>query len=129
MKKVFPFLGFNSRYLLAFLGLFGLEIFIAKYVHDTFVRPFLGDALVVVLLFCFCKIFINNYSKWVVLGVFLFACLIETLQAFQFVDRFGLRSYKILTIALGSTFDVLDLFAYLLGALFCYGFLKTQNEI
>ena len=45
MKKRLP-------YLLAFILLLLLEIIIAVFVHDRFIRPYVGDVLVTVLL-CF----------------------------------------------------------------------------
>ena len=37
-----------------------VEIIIGIYVRDNFVRPYMGDALVVVLIYCFIRIFIPN---------------------------------------------------------------------
>lgn len=42
-------------YALAFGLLLLLEALIAVFVHDRFVRPYLGDVLVVVLLYCLAR--------------------------------------------------------------------------
>ena len=38
--------------------LLGVEIVIALYVRDAFVRPYVGDVLVVILIACFIRIFV-----------------------------------------------------------------------
>ncbi|WP_243134546.1 DUF2809 domain-containing protein [Enterocloster asparagiformis] len=43
------------RYTLAFLALFALEAFIALRVRDRFVRPYLGDVMVVWVVYCFVR--------------------------------------------------------------------------
>ena len=44
-------------YLTAFIILFLIEAAIALWVHDRFVRPYIGDVLVVVLVYVFVRIF------------------------------------------------------------------------
>ena len=46
-------------YIISFLVIFCIEVFIALYVRDSFVRPYMGDALVVVLVYSFVRIFIG----------------------------------------------------------------------
>lgn len=38
-------------YIISFLVIFCIEVFIALYVRDSFIRPYMGDALVVVLVY------------------------------------------------------------------------------
>lgn len=45
-------------YIISFLVIFCIEVFIALYVRDSFIRPYMGDALVVVLVYSFVRIFI-----------------------------------------------------------------------
>lgn len=109
--------GFNKRYFFAALGLFLVELFIALYVTDRFVRPFVGDALVVALVYCFVRIFTNfDYLK-TAFGVLLFAFTIEILQYFDYVRLLGLENNRILSAALGRTFEFLDFIAYFAGFL------------
>jgi hypothetical protein len=108
---------FNGKYLLLTIILFFTEVFIALFITDALVRPFLGDALVVVLIYCFLRIFLNvNYLK-AALGVFIFACAIEILQYFDYVKLLGLEQNRILSVAMGRTFEWLDFAAYLAGFL------------
>ena len=106
---------FNKKYFYLTLILFLIEICIAVFVNDSFIRPFIGDLLVVVLIYCFIKGFWNIHSSVVALSVFAFSCTIEILQYFNFVNNLGLQKYKILAVALGSVFDWKDIIAYAIG--------------
>ena len=99
----------NKRlfYLIGFAIILAVEIIIGMYVHDRFVRPYMGDALVVVLIYCFIRIFIPKGLSQLPFYVFAFACFIEVLQYFQLVD-----------IILGSTFDLKDIVSYAGGYVF-----------
>ena len=67
---------FDLKYLPLTIIFFLIEIFIALFVDDKIIRPFIGDAIVVVLLYCFVRIFLNmNYLK-IAVGVLFFAFLI-----------------------------------------------------
>ena len=111
-----PLFRFRLNYFLAFLLLFLVEVCIALFVRDRFVRPYLGDVLVVMLLYCFVRSFLKLKPRVAALGVLLFAFLIEMLQYFRLVEVLGLRNNKIATTVLGSSFDWEDLLAYSLGA-------------
>lgn len=119
MKKQFTFFTFQVKYFIAFLLLFLIEFFIAKYFTDTIVRPFIGDVLVVILIYCFLNTFINFDRKKIAFGVMIFACVIEVLQAFHFVNLLGLGQNSIASIVLGSTFDWKDIMAYVIGFVIC----------
>ena len=94
------------------------------YVNDQFIRPFLGDVLVVILLFAFLKIFIRKRNIVVAFSVLLFAVIIEFAQYFKLSELLGLDDYKLCRIILGSTFDPLDLLAYFLGFIGALGISK-----
>ena len=46
----------RAAYLTAFLALLCIEILIGAFVHDAFVRPYVGDVLVVILIYCLIRI-------------------------------------------------------------------------
>ncbi|WP_257236683.1 DUF2809 domain-containing protein [Nostoc sp. 'Peltigera malacea cyanobiont' DB3992] len=71
---------FNKRYFYLTLILFLIEICIAVFVNDSFIRPFIGDVLVVILIYCFVKTFWNIHSSIAALSVLAFSCAIEILQ-------------------------------------------------
>ncbi len=111
----------NSRknYLAGFLFLLIIEILIAVYVKDDFIRPYLGDFLVVILLYCF----IMGISRISVLkGLFIVLIFSFTVEFFQLINIVKVLQYQppeFVMIILGSSFSVWDLVAYLLGLLFC----------
>ena len=94
-------------YIISFLMIFCIEVLIALYVRDSFVRPYMGDALVVVLVYSFVRIFIPTGIPRLPFYVFLFACFVEILQYFQLVETLGITN-RALRIILGSTFDWKD---------------------
>jgi hypothetical protein len=108
---------FNRNYFIITILLFLIETAIALYLHDNFIRPYFGDFLVVILLYCFVKSFVN-VSVWVAAGlVLLFSFAIEIAQYFNAVEKLGLQHYKIATVVLGNSFAWMDLLAYILGIL------------
>ncbi|MDI6050409.1 DUF2809 domain-containing protein [Flavobacterium sp. XS2P24] len=110
-------LQFNRTYFAFTIFLFLLETVIALFVHDNFIRPYFGDFLVVILLYCFLKSFLN-VSVWAAAGlVLLFSFAIEIAQYFNMVEKLGLQHYKIAIVVLGNSFAWMDLLAYVLGIL------------
>lgn len=101
-------------YLLTFLTLTAVETLIALFVHDTFIRPYLGDVIVVIDVYCLMRIFIPKKGRLLPLYVFLLAAVVEVAQLFHPAELLGLHG-RFFQILLGSTFDVSDLFSYLAG--------------
>lgn len=94
-----------------------IEVLIAVYVHDNFVRPYVGDYLVVMLLYCGVRTLINASPLKIALAVLLFAYFIELLQYFHLVDRLGLAGNTVARTVIGYGFEWLDLLAYTLGVI------------
>jgi Protein of unknown function (DUF2809) len=107
----------SKRYLGLFVALLAVEVFIALVVHDRVVRPFVGDVLVVILIYCFVRIFPRTRVTPTVLAVFVFACAIEVSQAFDLVKRLHVEHIAVLRVALGTHFDPFDFVAYAIGSL------------
>jgi len=103
----------NLRYVLLFLIILGVEIVIALVVHDNFVRPHIGDVLVVIVIYCFLRIFVRAHPL-LPLWIFAFAAAVEFSQYFNLVSLLGIKNPVIATI-LGATFDWLDLLCYAVG--------------
>ena len=111
----------NKKYLIIATILFIIEIFIAVYVHDDFVRPYIGDLLVVILLYCLVRSFLKISMSIACLSVLLFSYLIETLQYFNFVQLIGLGHSQAANIIIGNYFTWIDIVAYTLGILLVFG--------
>ncbi len=102
-------------YGVAFLLIFATEVFIALYVRDDFIRPYVGDMLVTVLICCFVRFFIPEKFKLAPLFVFLFSSLVEIGQYFDFVKMLGLDNNLFISTLLGRTFSVADIICYGIG--------------
>lgn len=112
-------LTFNLKFLFIFLTIFIVEILIAKYLHDAYIRPFGGDVLVVVLIYAFLRIFLKTNYKKLALTVLIFSFSIEFLQGIHYVNWLGLQDNKLWSTVLGTYFTVYDLLAYSVGYLIC----------
>ncbi len=108
-------LTFRARYFVAFLGLLAIEVFIAFCVRDGFVRPFVGDAIVVVLLYAFIQSFTRTPTGPTTVAIFAFACLVETGQYFHLVRRLGLQNSEVARIVIGTEAHWEDVIAYAVG--------------
>lgn len=102
-------------YASCFLVILIIEIIIGAYIHDAFIRPYVGDVLVVVLICCFIRIFIPCSLQWLPVYVFIFACFIESLQYFQLADMLKLSDNGFARVILGATFDWKDILCYAVG--------------
>ncbi|SRX54789.1 hypothetical protein AEQU1_01806 [Aequorivita sp. CIP111184] len=105
-----------KNYLILFIILLLLELAIAYFQFNSFIRGFLGDVLVILLLYSFLKIFIKNNVLKTAVSVLAFAYFVELLQLFKLVEKLNIQS-EILLIIFGSVFDFWDLLAYFLGFL------------
>ena len=107
-------------YLLAGLCLLAVEICIGVFVHDRFIRPYVGDVLVTALLCCLCRAVFPKISP--VLPVFALSAAVELWQWLGFTALLGLSGTALGTI-LGSTADWRDLLCYGIG---CLGFMAAE---
>jgi len=107
----------NKRcgYIIATTVLLIVEVLIALFVHDNFVRPYIGDVLVVVVVYTFIRIFIPDKCRLLPLYVFIFAAFVEILQLFHLVDLLGLGNIRFFRILIGSVFDIKDIVCYGVG--------------
>ena len=106
------FIGSRWFYAICFAGLFVVETLIALFVRDAFIRPYMGDVLVVILIYCFVRMFITRPLRWLPLWIFLFACCIETLQYLQLVTLLGLQNCTLARVVLGTSFSWWDIVCY-----------------
>ena len=106
---------FNLSYLLLAVLIFIIEVLIALYVHDSLIRPYFGDVLVVVLIYCFVRSFLQAPVVPVALGVLIFSYLVEMLQYFKVVKLLGLEHSRAATIIIGNYFTWTDIICYTIG--------------
>lgn len=108
-------LTFNKRYFALTILLFVVEVLIALFVRDRFVRPYVGDVLVVLLIYCFVKTFMNLPITSVAIFVLVFAFTIEFFQYIHIVERLGLEKSALARTVIGTSFAWADIVAYIAG--------------
>ena len=94
-----------------------IETLIALFVRDDFIRPYIGDMLVTVLICAFARFFIPEKIKLMPLLVFAFSSLVEIGQYFDFVKLLGLDDNVFISTLLGRTFSIADLICYAIGCI------------
>ncbi len=108
-------LRFNKKYFIIAVPIFFAEIIIALFIHDKIIRPYIGDFLVVILIYYFIKSFLN-ISVWpLAISVLLFSYAVETSQYFNMVAKLGLQHSKLARIIMGTSFEWIDIIAYTAG--------------
>ncbi len=107
-------LSISIKHIVATNIFFATEIAIAYFHFSPFIRGFLGDVLVILLIYSFIKIFIRNHVLKTAVSVLAFAYFVELLQFLKLAEKLNIKSEILLTI-IGSVFDVWDLIAYTIG--------------
>jgi hypothetical protein len=110
----------RKSYLLLTVLLFITEVLIALYVHDSFIRPYFGDFLVVILLYCFVRAFFIIPVSTACIAVLLFAYLIEVSQYFHLSSLPLFHNSRLARVVLGSSFEWPDIALYTAGVAFVY---------
>jgi hypothetical protein len=110
-------LTFNLKYFLLAIIFFITEVFIALFVRDGFIRPYVGDYLVVMLIYCAVKTFVKAAPLKTAAGVLIFSYVIEVLQYLDIVERLGLSGNAIAKTVIGYGFEWWDILAYTLGVI------------
>jgi uncharacterized protein DUF2809 len=111
---------FCRKYAVLSIVLFVVEISIALFIHDRLVRPFVGDMLVVILIFTICRSVIKADHFWLALSVLIFSFAVEMGQYFNLISLLGLQDIEVARTIIGTTFDFHDLLAYSAGILLIF---------
>lgn len=107
---------FDTRYAVFTLALLLTEIAIALFVRDAIIRPYVGDALAVVLVYAGLRTITRLRVVPAATLALLIAFVIEFAQYFRLLDQLGLSGNRWARIILGSGFDPQDFVAYTAGA-------------
>lgn len=114
-QSTFIVLKFNKYYFLYAILLLLIEVLIASYLHDAIIRPYGGDFLVVILLYCVIKAFANAPVFRTAMSVLIFSYLVEISQYFHLTRLLGLQNSRMADWLLGHSFSLTDMLAYTLG--------------
>jgi hypothetical protein len=121
-------LKWNKTYFGLTLFLFFIEFLIAIYVHDAIVRPYIGDVLVVILIYCFIKSLFNTKVIPTAIFVLLFAFGVETLQYLNIIEILGLENNSFARIVIGTSFAWMDIICYCIGIVIVLAVEKTTRN-
>lgn len=110
----------RSFYIISALILLAIECLIALFVHDRIVRPYIGDLLVVILIYMTVRSFIPEGIKMLPLYVFIFAVIVEILQFFDVVSMLKVSDNAAARTIIGTSFSWTDIIMYAIGCLMTY---------
>jgi len=121
---------FNFVYSILTIAIFIVEVLIATVFKDWFfVRAYLGDVIVVMLIYTFILTFFKIENKQIlILGIFIFSVFIEFLQYLGIADVLKLKPGSIAHIVVGSSFSWIDILCYAAGCLFLW-VLPNKKEL
>ena len=105
----------HKKYACLALLIFVVEVLIALVARDNFVRPYVGDVLVVILLYCFVQSFFRVNALPLATGVLIFSFLVEFLQYLSIVEKLGWQDSVLARTIVGTSFVWADLVAYMAG--------------
>ena len=106
---------FDKKSFIIAIIIFLVEVFIALFIKDKIIRPFVGDILVVIFIYYFLKAFINTKAINLAIFTLIFSFVVEILQYFNFVELIGLGHNKAARIIIGTSFSWIDLVCYFVG--------------
>jgi len=109
-------MGIHKKYLGLFSILLVVEFLIALFVKDGFIRPYVGDILVIILMYTFIRGIVKKAIRFLILYLFLFASLVEVIQYLHIGELLNLGSNTLASIIIGTTFDVKDIICYLIAS-------------
>ena len=118
----------RGRYAAAAAVLFVVEVLIALFVRDAFVRPYGGDILVTVLLCCLVRALSPKTVPHLPVLVFTFAVSVELLQAAGIASLIP-AGWTVVRIAVGGVFSWGDLLCYALGAFLFFLCERTAGRL
>jgi hypothetical protein len=105
----------RGLYLAIAVALFAIEVLIALFVRDDFVRPYVGDVLAIGLVYATLRALAPLSFPQALALTLAIALVIELAQAFRLLDALGLAGNELARIVLGGVFDWRDLAAYAAG--------------
>lgn len=115
MTKQNSLVRFHLKSFIIAIAIFFIEVLIALYVKDNFIRPYIGDVLVVILIYYFVKAFLRLPIWNLAIGVLIFSYMVEILQFYHFVELIGMEHNRFANVVIGNFFAWEDLLAYTIG--------------
>ncbi|MBR0512550.1 MAG: DUF2809 domain-containing protein [Ruminococcus sp.] len=103
-------------YIIGFVLLVAAEVCIGVFYFNFFIRAYIGDVIVVWVLYCLFRSFVpKKFSSYgVALEILAFSFAVEFLQKLRIADVFGIKN-ELLRIIIGTSYAAEDLLCYAAG--------------
>ncbi|WP_421276967.1 DUF2809 domain-containing protein [Aeromonas veronii] len=108
----------KRKFLFIFISSLAVVLGIGFYAEGAFWRGFLGDVMIVILLFSFFNVMVIQPAWRGAIAALILSFVAETFQYFHLVDFLGIEN-KFIRVVVGTHFDWLDIIAYTLGFFIC----------
>lgn len=120
LLPIVKYMRFHTGYFIKTMVVFTVEVFIALFVHDAFIRPYVGDVIAVAFVYYFLRTFLSCKAVYSALFALLFSFLVEYGQYAEFIYVLGLQHQKWARIVLGTSFSWGDMLCYMIGFLILF---------
>jgi hypothetical protein len=111
---------FKLKYFYLAVLIFFIEMFIALFVKDEFVRPYVGDVLAVLFLYYLLRTFIETLHIKLAFLAFIILVGLEFIQYFKWISYLGIAKDSWVYIVLGKSFSWGDIVCYAFGLLLLF---------
>jgi hypothetical protein len=108
-------LRFKPTYFVLAILLVVTDFLLINRLHDAVIRPYGGDLIWGIFLYCVVRSFVNGPVKQMAICVLLFCYAEEILQYFHLADLLGCTKPSLMRTLIGTSFSWLDLLCYTLG--------------
>lgn len=105
---------------LSFLCFIACFLIVKFFDDNQFIRGFLGDIIVISLIFFLIKILHDFNTLQLTIFTLVIAFITEFIQYLKLTTFLGLENNTLARLILGSVFDPYDLIAYTIGAMNIY---------
>lgn len=122
----------NKTHIALAIVLLMVEIVIALFIDDAFVRPYLGDTIATILVFALLMAVFKISVKQGAITALLISYFIEFTQYFKVIELLGWENNELAVTLMGSRFSWPDIVAYTAGTALILGvnhfFLKRKTS-
>ena len=103
-------------YIIGFVLLVAVEVCIGVFYFNHFIRSYIGDVIVVWVIYCLFRSFVPRKfnSCAVAVGILVFSFAVEFLQKIYIADVLGVKN-ELLRIIIGTSYAAEDLWCYVAG--------------
>ena len=103
-------------YIIGFVLLVTAEVCIGVFYFSNFIRSYVGDVIIVWVLYCLFRSFVpKKFSSYgIAVGILIFSFAVEFLQKAHIADILGVEN-KLLRIIIGTSYATEDLWCYVAG--------------